>query len=159
MKLGPPPCRAYSTAIWATAKQAGRSLPSTRWIGIGKGIAKALQHHALDVLCLSALGQLNESLDPAFEGGIKTWIMSLISDDGVEQPITIYDDDHYVTIVKNTRVHITHYKFVRGFVPDQEERSFQLVRVRVTDTHEQVCIINCDAPASETTGLSATGRM
>ena len=35
-------------------------------------IAKAFQHHALDVLCLSALGQLNESLDSAFEGGIKT---------------------------------------------------------------------------------------
>ena len=130
-------------------------------------IAKAFQHHALDVLCLSALGQLNGSLDSAFEGGIKTWIMSLISDemlqgwiaDSVEQPITIYDDDHYVTIVKNTRVHITHYKIVRGFVPDQEERSFQFFRVRVTGTDEQVCIINCDAPASKTRGLSADGRM
>ena len=85
-------------------------------------IAKAFQHHALDVLCLSALGQLNESLDPAFEGGTKAWIEGLIAD-SVEPPITIYDDDHYFTIVKNTRAHITDYKIVRGFVPDQEERS------------------------------------
>ena len=44
-------------------------------------IAKAFQHNALDVLCLSALGQLNESLSPKLEGGIITCIMSLISDD------------------------------------------------------------------------------
>ena len=121
-------------------------------------IAKAFQDHAHDVLCLSALGQLNESLDSAFEGGIKTWIEGWIAD-SVEQPITIYDDDHYVTIVNNTRVHITHYKIVSGFVPDQEERSFQLFRVRVPETDEQVCIIICDASASKTRGLSADGRM
>ena len=85
-------------------------------------IAKAFKHHALDILCLSALGQLNESLDLAFEGGTKAWIEGLIAD-SVEPPITIYDDDHYFTIVKNTRAHITDYKIVRGFVPDQEERS------------------------------------
>ena len=34
-------------------------------------IAKAFKHHALDILCLSALGQLNESLDLAFEGAPK----------------------------------------------------------------------------------------
>ena len=44
-----------------------------------KDIAKAFQHHALDVLCLSALGQLNESLDPTLGGSIKTWITTLIS--------------------------------------------------------------------------------
>ena len=31
--------------------------------------------------------------------------------------------------------------------------------VLVTDTNQQVCIINCDAPASKTSGLSADGRM
>jgi len=132
-----------------------------------KDIATAFQHHALDVLCLSALGQLNGSLNPAFEGGIKIWFMTLISDemlkgwitDSVEQPISIYDDDHYVTIAKNARVDVAHYKIVREFAPDQEELSFHMFRVRVAETDEQVCIINCDAPASRTRGLTAEGRM
>ena len=72
--------------------------------------------------------------------------------------ITIHADDHYVTIVKDTRVDVTHYEIVRGFVSGQEERSFQLFRVLVKDTNQQVCIINCDAPASKTMGLSADGR-
>ena len=78
-------------------------------------IAEALKHHALDILCLSARGQRNESPDLAFEGGTKPWIEGLIADSvelrGV--PISIYNGDHYVTIVKNTRVYITHYKIVR----------------------------------------------
>ncbi len=44
----------------------------------------------------------------------------------------MYDANHYVTIVMNTRVYITQYKFVTRFVPDQEGRSFQLPRVRET---------------------------
>ena len=127
---------------------------------LGQDIVKAFKHHDLDVLCLSALGQLNESLDDEFEGGTGTWIRGLIS---AEQPdmedITIYADDHYVTIVKDSRVNVAYYETVRGFVPGQEERSFQLSRVLVTDTNQQVCIINCDAPASKTRGLSADGRM
>ena len=114
------------------------------------GIAKAFQHHALDVLCLSALGQLNESLGPDM---LKGWVTL-----SVEQPISIYYDDHCVTVVKNTRVHIAHDKLIRGLVPDQTDRSFQLFRVRVAETVEQVCI-NCEAPASKTRGLSADGRM
>ena len=122
-------------------------------------IVKAFDVHALDVLCLSALGQLNESLDDGFEEGTGTWIKSLISAEGGMMDITIHADDHYVTIVKDTRVDVTHYEIVRGFVSGQEERSFQLFRVRVTETDEQVCIINCDTLASKTRGLSADGRM
>ena len=42
-------------------------------------IVKVFDVHALDVLCLSALGQLNERLDDGFEEGTGTWIKSLIS--------------------------------------------------------------------------------
>ena len=123
-------------------------------------IGKAFKSHDLDVLCLSALGQLNESLDEQFEGGTGTWIRSLIS---AEQPdmdnISIWADDHYVTIVNHRRVDVIKYEIVKGFVTDQEERSFQFFRVRVTDTNQQVCIINCDAPASTRMGLSADGRL
>ena len=41
-------------------------------------IANAVQDHALDALCLSTPGELNESLSSELKGGIKTWIMSLI---------------------------------------------------------------------------------
>ena len=42
-------------------------------------IVKAFDVHALDVLCLSALGQLNESLDNGLEESAGTWIKSLMS--------------------------------------------------------------------------------
>ena len=122
-------------------------------------IAKAFNVHALDVLCLSALGQLNESLDDRFEEGTATWIKSLISAEEGMMDITTHADDHYVTIVKDRRVEVTEYEIVRGFVPGQKERSFQLFRVLATGTNQQVCIINCDALASKTRELSWFGRM
>ena len=76
-------------------------------------IVKAFDVHALDVLCLSALGQLNESLDQGLEESAGTSIKSLISAEessgmrsSAAQPalaseaggmmeFTIHADDHY----------------------------------------------------------------
>ena len=69
-------------------------------------VAKAFQHHALDVLCLSALGQLHESLDSALDGDVHSWINNLVPDGSVEQPTTIYADAYCVTIINTSRVGI-----------------------------------------------------
>ena len=113
-------------------------------------IVKAFKHHEVDILCLSALWEINE-----------IWIKRLVaqSKDLQEVPIIIYSDDHYVTLAKNTRVRIKHYELVKNFVPEQRERSFQLFRVHVTGAHEEVCIINCDVLASKTMDLSPNSKM
>ena len=120
-------------------------------------IVKAFDVHALDVLCLSGLGQPNESLDDGIVVGTGTWIKNLISAEEGMTDITIYADDHYVTIAKDTRVDVTHYEIVRGLVPGQEERSFQLFRVLVKDTNQQVCIINCEAPGDGHASAAQSG--
>ena len=122
-------------------------------------ISTAFQDYGLDVLCLSGLGQLDENLDSALDGGIYEWINNLISDGSVEQPTEIYADDQYVTIVNTSRVNILNYEMVKGFFAKEPERSFQHFRLRVRTTDETVCIINCEATTSTTWPLGPKGRM
>ena len=117
-------------------------------------IVRAFEDHALDVLCLSALGQLNESLDDRFEKGTGTWIKSLISAEGGMMDITIHADDHYVTIVKDTRVDVTHYEIVRRFVSGQEERSFQFSGQEERTVDPRYLITDRDTSSAEQPGIT-----
>ena len=121
-------------------------------------IVKACAVHALDVLCLSELGELDEGIGGNLdEGDVAVWIRSLLDDSAV-QPVKIYSDGHYVTIVTNSHVVVDEYKFVKGFVKEQEHRSFQHFRVRMEGDDDPVSIIHCHAPASTKRGLTVSER-
>jgi len=121
-------------------------------------ILKAFDTHALDILCLSELGELGDGIRAELpEGDVTAWIAELLKGSGAP-PVDVYSDSHYSTIVKTTRVRVDQYRLVAGFVPSQKDRSFQHVRVRVDGDQEPVSIINCHAPASKKRGLNVDGR-
>ena len=120
-------------------------------------IVNAFEKHSLDVLCLCELGELNDGLGDQLSEGLEGWIWSMIADSAV-QPVQIYGDGHYCTIIKAGRVAVKGYKVVQGFHPQQPERSFQHFRVLVDDIASVVTIVNCHAPASKKTGLTMAGR-
>ena len=112
-------------------------------------LAKAFEVHALDILCLSELGEIRRGIGENIPGGdVDAWIRGLLSDRAVP-PVRVYADGHYSTIVKSDRVAILQCKLVSDFVPDQADRCFQHLRVCVGDDREPVSIVNCHAPASK----------
>ena len=94
-------------------------------------IVQAFTDQALAILCLSALGALNESLDDALRGGTKRWIDKLIKQSNELRGVTINirNDEQYFTLVKDTRVYINDYKIVKDLIPEQEDRSYQFFTV------------------------------
>ena len=79
-------------------------------------IVNAFEKHSLDVLCLCELGELNDGLGDQLSEGLEGWIWSMIADSAV-QPVQIYGDGHYCTIIKAGRVAVKGYKVVQGFHP------------------------------------------
>ena len=70
-------------------------------------LVKAFCVHELDLLCLSELGELGVGLDAVLrhEGGVEAWIAGLLQS-SVAQPVAVYADGHYATIVRSARVQI-----------------------------------------------------
>ena len=125
---------------------------------LASDIAKAFEGHGLDVLCLSELGEMQRGIGENISGGdVYAWIRGLLAD-RVGPPLRVYVDGHYVTIVMTNRVAVLQYKLVSDFVPDQADRCFQHLRVRVGDNREPVSIVNCHMPASKERRLTADGR-
>jgi hypothetical protein len=121
-------------------------------------ILKAFNTHALDILCLCELGELGVGIGASVpHGDVVAWIMKLFNDSAIP-PVEIFTDSHYLTIVKTSRVKVDLYKLVHGFVPNQNDRSFQHLRVSVAGDEAPISIINCHAPASKKRVLSADGR-
>ena len=121
-------------------------------------ILKAFNMHGLDILCLCELGELGVGIGANVpHGDVVAWIMKLFNDSAIP-PVEIFTDSHYLTIVKTSRVKVDLYKLVHGFVPNQNDRSFQHLRVSVAGDEAPISIINCHAPASKKRVLSADGR-
>ena len=59
--------------------------------------------HALDMLCLSELGEIHAGLADKLQKTVTEWIMDLLADTAVAQ-VSVYADAHYVTIVKQEDV-------------------------------------------------------
>ena len=126
---------------------------------LASDLAKAFQAHTLDILCLSELGEIGKGIGEKIAGGdVDAWIRGLLSDRAVP-PVCLYINGHYATIVKSGRVAVLERRLVSGFVPDQSDRCFQHLRVRIGDDSEPVSIVNCHAPATRKRGLTADGRM
>ena len=59
--------------------------------------------HALDILCLSELGELGVGIGKKLpEGDVIAWIHKLLADSAVS-PVAIYADGHYATLVLSDR--------------------------------------------------------
>ena len=119
---------------------------------LASDLAKAFEVHALDILCLSELGENIPG------GDVDAWIRGLLSD-RAGPPVRVYAARHYSTIVMSDRVAVLQCKLVSDFVPDQAHRCFQHLRVRVGDDREPVSIVNCHVPALKKRGLRVDGRL
>ena len=125
---------------------------------LASDLAKAFEVHALDILCLSELGEIQRGIGENIPGSdVCAWIRGLLSD-RARPPVRVYGDGHYFTIVKSNRVAVLQCKLVSDFVPDQADRCFQHLRVLVGDDKEPVSIVNCHAPASNERRLTVDGR-
>ena len=101
------------------------------------------------MLCFSELGELGVGLGAVlpFAGGVEAWIAKLLQGSAA-QPVLIYADSHYATIVRSARVEIDQYELIRGFVPTQSYRSFIHFRFRVDGYETPISIINAHASSS-----------
>ena len=121
-------------------------------------IVKAANEHALDILCLSELGELGEGIGTKLpEGDVIAWIRKLLADSAVS-PVAIYADEHYATLVLSDRVDVLQYRVIRDFVQTQRDRCFQHFRVRTSDRDEPISIVNCHAPSSRNRSLTVDMR-
>ena len=112
-------------------------------------IVKAANEHALDILCLSELGELGKGIGTKLpEGNVIAWIRRLLADSAAS-PVHIYADEHYATLVLSDRVEVLEYRVIRDFVQTQRDRCFQHFRVRTSDRDEPISIVNCHAPSSK----------
>ena len=118
---------------------------------LASDLAKAFTVHALDMLCLSELGEFRRGISGnILQSDVYDWIRGLLSDRAVP-PVRVYVDGHYMTIVKSDRVVVLQCKL--------EKDCFQHLRVRVGDDTEPVSIVNCNAHASNKRELSMGVRM
>ena len=121
-------------------------------------IVKAANEHALDILCLSELGELGKGIGTKLpEGNVIAWIRRLLADSAVS-PVAIYADEHYATLVLSDRVDVLEYRVIRDFVQTQRDRCFQHFRVRTSDRDEPISIVNCHAPSSKKRKLTVDMR-
>ena len=120
-------------------------------------IARATDMHALDMLCLSELGEGDVGIGKKLsEGGVNAWIRELLADSAVS-PVAIYADGHYATLVLSDRLEVLQYRVIRDFVPFQRERCFQHFRVRMGERDVPISIVNCHAPSSRQRMLPLDG--
>ena len=111
-------------------------------------IVKAANVHALDILCLSELGEVGVGIGKKLpEGDVIAWIRKLLADSAVS-PVAIYADGHYATLVLSDRMEVLQYRVIRDFVKTQRDRCFQHFRVRTSERDEPISIVNCHAPSS-----------
>ena len=121
-------------------------------------IVKAANEHALDILCLSELGELGKGIGTKLpEGDVIAWIRKLLADSAVS-PVAIYADEHYATLVLSDRVDVLQYRVIRDFVQTERDRCFQHFRVRTSDRDEPISIVNCHAPSSRNRSLTVDMR-
>jgi hypothetical protein len=145
----------YNVRIWFS--EDGNS---ARWEQslLAKDLVKAFEDHALDVLCLSGIG------DNVPGGDVDAEIRKLLADSTIvsdrEGPrVRVYTEGQYSTIVASDRVTVLQSKLVRDYVPGQTYRCFQHIRLRVGDDSEPISIVNCDAPATKQRGWTTDGRL
>ena len=139
----------YNVGIWFS--EVGNS---ARWEQslLAKDLVKAFEVHALDVLCLSGVG------DNVPGGDVDARIRKLLAH-RAEPPVRVYTEGQYSTIVACDRVTVLQSKLVRDYVPGQSYRCFQHLRLRVGDDSEPISIVNCDAPATKQRGWTTDGRL
>ena len=126
--------------------------------GLAADIVQAAKVHALDILCLSKLGQVGEGIGEKLPGAdVDAWIRKLLADSGVS-PVDIYADAHYATLVLSDRVKVLGYRIIRDFIETQRDLCFQHFRVRTSEREEPISIVNCHAPSSRKRNLSAHMR-
>ena len=110
----------YNVGIWFS--EVGKSASWEESL-LAKDLVKAFEDHALDVLCLSGIG------DNVPGGDVDAEIRKLLADSTIvsdrEGPrVRVYTEGHYSTIVMSDRVRVLQCNLVRGFVPDQADRCF-----------------------------------
>ena len=88
-------------------------------------IVEVANIHALDILCLSELGEVGVGIGEKLpEGDVIAWIRNLLADSAVS-PVAIYADGHYATLVLSDRMEVLQYRVIRDFVKTQRDRCFQ----------------------------------
>ena len=121
-------------------------------------IIKAVDMHALDILCLSELGGIDVGIQNKLrEGNVEVWIRNVLAGSQVS-PVDIYVDAHYATLVLSDRVKLLEYRLIDEFIETQPYRCFQHFRFHVKDRHEPISIVNCHAPSSVRRHLSMEMR-
>ena len=127
-----------------------------------RDIVEAFRLHALNMLCLSELGEIHAGLGAKlyelYEQTVTEWIMDLLADTTVSQ-VSVYADAHYVTIVKQQDVDVAESRLISGFIAEQAGRSFQHFRVRLREANKLVSVINCHAPSSIKRKLTVSHRL
>ena len=122
-------------------------------------IVEAASVHALDILCLSELGEVGVGIGAKLpEGDVIAWIRNLLADSAVS-PVAIYADGHYATFVLSDRMEILQYRVIRDLMKTQRDRCFQHFRVRTSERDEPISIVNCHAPCSRKRKLTVAGRL
>ena len=105
----------YNVGIWFS--EVGNSASWEQSL-LAKDLVKAFEDHALDVLCLSGIG------DNVPGGDVDAEIRKLLADSTIvsdrEGPrVRVYTEGQYSTIVVSDRVTVLQSKLVRDYVPGQ----------------------------------------
>ena len=108
----------------------------------------AFTENALNMLCLSELGEFDAGLAGKLETSGAQWMQDVLSETIVSQA-TVYAHAHYATIIKKDDFAEVTYGFIRDFIPKQDDRPFQHARVRLHGQDKLVPIVNCHAPMSK----------
>ncbi len=111
-------------------------------------IDKAVNMHAVDILCLCELGEVGVGIGSKLRGGdVSDWLRELLADSAAP-PVAIYADGHYATLVMSDRIQVLEHRVVKNFVITQRYRCFQHFRVRTSEHDMPISIVNCHAPSS-----------
>ena len=108
-------------------------------------IVKAFGTHALDVLCLNDLGELDADVVEWFSELLKT---------SAAPPVLIFCDSHYATLVVPDRIRGYSYNWIQV-----AGRTFQHLRIHVEGIEAPTSIINFNIAAAPRRKMSSTERL
>ena len=104
--------------------------------------------HALDILCLSELGEIDRRLDSKLNKTVTNWIKDLLVD-SIGGQVSLFQNAHYITIVWKESMIVQEHNFISNFITGQAFRCFQHFRVHLQGNENVITVINCHAPFSE----------
>ena len=105
-------------------------------------IAEAFDTHALDILCLNDLGEL--------DGDVVEWFSELLKTSSAP-PVLILCDSHYATLMVPDRIRGYNYNWIQV-----ADRTFQHLRIHVEGMEAPTSIINFNIAAAPRRKMSPT---